>query len=215
MNFFRKFGSFLYWVWYDYQHPKKKRPYGITCYIGLPGKGKTLSLVEKLITLRRQFPRAKIYTNFGFKGEHGRLTDWHDFITLENGDNGIIFGIDEVQDIFNRKDWQSMPPAILAVFAQNRKHAKQFICTSQSYADVVVDLRRRCHLIIECNNIANRWIIQQGFHPEDFKEFDGTRSVRKRAFRYSFIATNPIYDAYDTYAIINSIRDEISQTGQK
>ena len=81
------------------------------------------------------------------------------------------------------------------------------VCTAQSYSDVVIDVRRRCHYIVECRNIAQRWIFQRAFRPDDYKEKDGEYTPRRRAWRRSFIATNFIYDSYDTFAIIKSIAD--------
>jgi len=206
IKFFKHLVQFIRWKIYDFRHPPEKRPYGITCYVGLPGRGKTLSLVEKLFEIKREFPKAKIFTNFGFVEQDGAIKDWHDLLDQENGSDGVVFGIDEVHELFNRKDWASMPPQMLSLFSQNRKHAKQFICTAQAYADIGIDLRRRCHFIIECNNFANRWILQRAFAPEDYKEFDGTRSSRHRAWRRSFIASNAIYESYDTYALINEAK---------
>jgi len=203
---FKKLFQFAKLKYWDYKNPQPKRVFGISCYVGLPGEGKTLSLVEKLNQLKVKFPKAKIYTNFGYVGETGKIERWQDLVDLQNGENGVIFGLDEVHDIFDRKEWLSMPQSVLSLFSQNRKHAKQFICTAQSFADIVIDIRRRCHFIIECRNLANRWIFQRAFRPEDFKEKDGEYTPRRRAWRYSFIATNAIYNAYDTYAIIESVR---------
>jgi ATP-dependent Clp protease ATP-binding subunit ClpX len=207
-SFFKKIPKFLFWKYWDFKHPQISRPYGITCYVGLPGFGKTLSLVEKLLELKRKYPKAIIITNFGFKYQDYDLKDWRDFVNIENGEDGVIFGVDEVQDIFNRTDWQNMPKAILSIFAQNRKHAKQFVCTSQSFADIVIDIRRRAHFIIECRNLANRWIFQRAFTPDEYTEKDGVYIARRRAWRYSFIATNDIYDSYDTYEVIRKIMTE-------
>lgn len=206
-----KLFEFLQLLYYDFKHPPIIRPYGITCYVGLPGCGKTLSMAERLLDLKLQFPKAKIYTNFGFKDQDGIITRWEDLVTIENGEDGVIFGLDEVHDIFNRKDWADMPSTVLTMFSQNRKMAKQFICTAQSFADVGIDLRRRCHYIIECSNIRGRWVFQRAFLPTDYAERDGTRSERRRAWRYNFIADNEIYESYDTYALIKSIRSDISK----
>lgn len=204
-SFIRKIFQFLKWKIYDIKHQSPKRPYGITCYVGLPGAGKTLSLAENLLRLKMEFPQAKIYTNFGFKYEDGALTNWQQLVNLHNGEDGIIFGLDEVHDIFDRKEWKSMPKTVLQLFSQNRKFAKKIICTSQSFADIVIDIRRRCHFIIECRNIASRWIFQRAFRPDDYKEKDGVYTPRRRAWRYSFIASNTIYNCFDSYKVIENI----------
>lgn len=208
----KKFFRLLYWKWWDIRHKQRKRPFGISCYIGLPGSGKTLSLSEKLMQLKTQFPKAKIYTNFGWRYQNDAIKDWRDLIEYENGEDGIIFGLDEVHSVFDRYDAGKIPREILEVFSQNRKMAKQMLCTAQSYADILVDIRRRCHYIIECRNFLNRWIFQKAFAPEDYKEKDGEYTARQRAWRYSFIATNFIYDSYDTYAVIRNIKEQLKET---
>lgn len=208
--------SFFYWVWWDRKNPQKARPFGITCYVGLPGSGKTLSLVEELERLRIKFPEAKIYTNFGYKHEHGPILKWQDLVTIENGPEGVIFGLDEVHSIFDRKGWNKMPPEVLQLFSQNRKYAKQLICTAQAFEDVVVDIRRRTHLIIECRMVLNRWVFESAFFKNDYKEgVDGTYKPRRRAWRYNFIATNYIFELYDTYQIIKNIRSEMDFSQEK
>jgi len=205
MSFFRKLPLFLKYVYKDWKFPPADRPYGIMCFVGLPGSGKTLSLVEDLIAKKEIYPKAKIYTNFGFKNQDGEIKSWKDLINITNGADGVIFGLDEVHSMFGRNDWRDMPAGILQVFSQNRKHAKQFLCTAQSYADIVVDIRRRCQFIVECRTVLNRWVIQRAFNPQNYQDHDGERKLRKRAWRNSFIATDEIYDAYDTYAIIESL----------
>lgn len=207
MTFFKKLFLFISCKIWDFRNPQEYRPYGIRCYVGLPGSGKTLSVVEQLIEAKKLYPKIKIYTNFGFQAEDGPLKSWQDLIDLENGNDGVIFALDEVHTMFGRKDWQTIPPAILQVFSQNRKMAKQFLCTAQSYADIVVDLRRRCEYIIECNSFMTRWVIQRAFTASNYQQdHDTDRTYRKRAFRHSFIATNEIYESYDTYAIIDALR---------
>lgn len=205
-----KIFEFLKWVIYDLKHPKKDRPYGITCYVGLPGTGKTLSMSEKLLQLKQRFPKAVFYTNFAWIHEDGQITSWRDLKNINNGEDGVIFAIDEVQDIFGRKDWVKMPKYILSLFAQNRKHAKMFVCTSQAYADIVIDLRRRCHWIIECSNLWGRWVFQRYYKNQDYiaiENKDNEYRLGKCRHKYDFIASNSIYDSYDTYKIIDTIEE--------
>ena len=77
---FRKIRSFFYWKFYDFKNPQKKRPYGIYCYVGRPGFGKTVSMVEKLTRLKIQYPKSKIYTNFGYKYQDGFVRSQDDLL---------------------------------------------------------------------------------------------------------------------------------------
>lgn len=211
---FKKLLKFLYWVWWDIRNPQKPRPFGIYVFVGLPGSGKTLGLVEQLERSKISFPKAKIYTNFGYLGQDGEITKWQDLLEYENEDDGVIFGLDEVHSIFDRKDWNKMPPEILELFSQNRKFAKQLLCTAQSFSDVVVDIRRRTHFIIECRMLARRWVLLRGFTHENYRSGeDGVYTMRKRSWRYSFIADNDIFAKYDTFQVIKNIRlqDDFSE----
>ena len=208
MVFIEKVYWFCYYLYRDFRWPKPKRPYGITCYIGLPGCGKTLSMVQELDRLREEFPYALIGTNFGYKFQDFALKDWEQLISVNNGADGVIFGFDEVQYTFDRKEWDGIPAGILEIFGQNRKHAKQFLCTSQAYGDVSIDLRRRCKFIIECQNLwdRNRWFFLKYFRPEDYALRDTTRTIRIRAKRLSFIATDDLYARYNTFDLIPDIK---------
>jgi len=212
-SWLKKLGEFIRWKIWDFKNPIEKRPFGITVFCGLPGSGKTLALVDQLNRRKKDFPKCKIYTNFGYNNQDGELTDWQQLVDINNGTDGVIFGLDEVHSFFGRNDWQKMPPAILSVFSQNRKVAKEFICTAQAFADVVVDMRRRTHYVIDVRNVLNRWIICRGFTTNNYPvngENENTLKPRKRVIKYSFIADNDVYNAYDTYKVIESLRDHMS-----
>lgn len=70
----------------DYIKLDKKafRGYGFWCYSGLGGSGKTVSMVDYLIILRRKYPKLKIYTNFDFDYSDGYLEKWQDIVQLTN-----------------------------------------------------------------------------------------------------------------------------------
>jgi len=206
LKFLQKLNKFIRLVIYDYYNPVVERPFGISCYVGLPGSGKTLSLVHELDRRKRKFPNAKIYTNFGYNRQDGAVENWQQLIDIENGEDGVIFGIDEVHSIFGRNDWRNMPSGILMVFSQNRKFAKEFICTAQAYEDIVIDMRRRCNWIVECKTFMKRWVFQRAFSSVMYSIKDDLKTKSRKAWKYNFIADEQVYNAYDTYAIIENIR---------
>lgn len=60
------------------------RGYGFHIYCGLGGSGKTLSLVNYLLKMRKKYPKLKIYTNFYFSEGDGLIKDWSDLINITN-----------------------------------------------------------------------------------------------------------------------------------
>jgi len=202
---FVKIWQFINLLIYDYKHPQPKYPYGVNIYVGLPGTGKTLSMVEYLTRAKIEFPGVKIYTNFNFKGQDGFISSWRDLNKIEN-DKGVIFAIDEIQLTFNSRNWSEFPPEMTFLITQNRKLKKQLVCTAQSFSHVDKSFRDLTNNVVECRNIANRWFFNRAFETTDYtKNFDTDRKFRSRAWRYNFIATNELYESYDTLRILQKL----------
>ena len=72
---------------------KTFKEYGCTIYVNEQGAGKTASMVEYLDRMKRQYPKVKILTNFGYKGEDKPFTDWNDMRIYRNGLDGVIFAM--------------------------------------------------------------------------------------------------------------------------
>lgn len=60
------------------------RGYGFWCYCGLGGSGKTLSMVNQLIKIKKKYPDVKIITNFNFKYADGKIETWRDLLNASN-----------------------------------------------------------------------------------------------------------------------------------
>lgn len=66
------------------------RGYGFWCYCGLGGSGKTLSMVNQLIKIKKKYPDVKILTNFNFDYSDGKIESWRDLLNTTNFKNFII-----------------------------------------------------------------------------------------------------------------------------
>lgn len=66
--------------------------YGLRVYTGRQGAGKTIGLVYDLERYRKRYPKAKIYTNFGYKYETAPLNSLNDLLdpAFKNGTDGVI-----------------------------------------------------------------------------------------------------------------------------
>jgi hypothetical protein len=177
------------------------KPYGVWMYVGLGGSGKTISMIEYLERMKKKHKGIKIYTNFEYKNQDGRIRGWRDLIDIKD-DNGVIFGFDEISGTFNAKEWKNFPYEIFTLLCQSRKMNKQIVCTAQSYDDVDVAIRRKCNYIIECKCLMGRWIFNKAFLRNEYERGEdhlGRKKRRLRAWRYSFVAGDELRNMYDTY----------------
>lgn len=185
--------------------------YGVWLYVGLPGRGKTVSVVEYLDRMRRRWgDRILIYTNFGWVHQDGPLDDWHQL--LEVRDRPTIYALDEVQLTFSSRSWQSFPPEMLVFLTQNRKWGvgAQLLATAQSFDRVDKIFRELTHFVIECRTVAGRWTFQRAFETEDYMRGQDPQvgRLRRRAWRYSFVQTDELRGQYDTMKRLDKLASD-------
>ena len=184
---------------------------GIYLYVGLPGRGKTISIVKKLDEIRATYPDALIVTNFGYKYEHASLTSWKQLVNLKNGASGIVFAIDEVQLTFNSRAWKDFPPDMVTLLTQNRKERKLILTSAQSYDRVDKVFRELTNYVVRCRTIGGRWTFNRAFLREEYEAFvsgygkSGRKAVT--SWRFSFIQTDELRSQYDTFKILTRLSD--------
>ncbi len=189
---------------------KKFRGYGFWLYCGLGGSGKTLSMVEYLNRMHKKYPKVKIYTNFYYKYADGPINSWQDLIDYDNGDDGIIFGFDEIHLTFASQNWQDCPNNMLDYISQQRKLHKQIVASSQVFTRIDKKLREQTNYVVECRSILlGRWVFNRAFNTAEYLANDekGDNGARKRhrAWRYSFVAFDKIRNSYDTMQLMKEL----------
>lgn len=220
-NFFMKFKPLkaLSLACKDYikMDKRKFRGYGFWLYCGLGGSGKTLSMVEYLKRMREKYPNVKIYTNFNCSIADGQINNWEELINYDNGDEGIIFGFDEIHLTFASTEWEKCPSNMLEYISQQRKLHKQIVASSQVFTRIDKKLREQTNYVIECKSLfLGRWIFNKAFNTAEYLANDekgdkGARK-RKRAWRYNFVAYDSIRKLYDTMQIMVELKKGKSDT---
>lgn len=214
LKFFSMFLDFIRWKIYDLimQIIKGKQfdLFGVTCYCGRQGSGKTIGIVEILERIRNRFPEAIICTNINYAKQDLALTSWLQLLYLRNGEKGVIFVIDEVQN--NGLDWTKFPETLMKVITMQRKQKIKIYLTSQVFKNVVIQLRRQCFDVVECKTILGRWSKQKCYDAEEYNNvIDNPTPEKKRRllkkFKYSYIQSNRIRKLYDTNEIVDTLRD--------
>lgn len=214
-GFFFKLAKFLRWKIVDLirfiRNPRKDlHLYGIWLYCGLYGQGKTMALTEYLMRMREKYGnRIYISTNYGFKYEDFPLNNWQELLT--NYDRPVIFGYDEIQNEFNSRDYKNFPYELVRLLTQNRKgHGKQIVGTAQRFGRVDKVIRELCTHVVECHTLFGRWTFLKKYDVDDYTEMlhqvdiMKKRKVPKR--RYSFVQTDKLRDAYDSFQMLESAK---------
>lgn len=196
------FRSMAYNLAFLRENPDYFDPDGIWCFCGAQGQGKTLSAVQTVLKLHEAYPKALICSNLSIKGiDVIPFTDYSQIIELDNGIEGIIFLIDEIQSIWNCMEAKDIPMDELATLCMNRKARRVVIGTSQVYGRVAKSIREQYKYVVLCRNylryIQFNTIVDpcpDGYTQEDEGHFVG-EIIKKSIFFHSPAA----YQAYDTY----------------
>lgn len=192
------------------ENPDYFDPDGIWCFCGSQGSGKTLSMVQTLLAVAAEYPKAQICSNLQINGLDRDIipfTDYSQISELTNGILGIIFVIDEVQSVWNCIESRNIPISELSTLCQNRKDRRLVLCTSQVYGRVAKPIREQYKYVVLCRNILKYIQFNTVVDPcsgdytsEDDGHFSG-EIIKKSLFFHSPAA----YKSYDTFNKIERI----------
>mgnify|MGYP004476049933 FL=1 len=214
LRFLTMFIDFLRWKIYDLFlsliNGKKFNLYGVTCYCGRQGSGKTIGVIEQLERIKKVYPECLICTNINYIKQDIPLTSWLQLLYLRNGDKGVVFVIDEVQN--NGLDWSKFPETLLQVITMQRKQKIKIYLTSQVYKNVVIQLRRQCFEVVECKTFLGRWTRHKCYDADEYNNIIDIATPEKKMklqkkWKYSFIQSNFLRDLYDTNQIVDTLKD--------
>ena len=217
LRFFSMFLDFLRWLLYDLFYTiingKVFKPYGLTCFVGRQGGGKTISMVEYLDRMKELYPDSIVITNFNYTKQDMPFTNWRQFTEVRNGLKGVIFAIDELQNEYNSNNWKDFPEDLLSVVTMQRKQRIKIVATTQVFTRVVKQLREQCYEVVECKTFLGRWTKQKCYDADDYNYIiDNPTPERKfktrKKWKYSFIQSNFIRQLFDSYAVVKSVKNK-------
>lgn len=177
---------------------------GLIVFEGRQGSGKTMSMVEFILRMQEEYPLAKTTTNFGLISQNKELKDWKMLIDYKNDKQGVIVGMDELQNWFSSNDSKNFPPEMLGIITQNRKNRRIILGTSQNFYLLAKAIRsqatevRRCSTLFGCLTIVKR--------VEPILDSEGNVQEWKNRGMYFFVHNKKLRNAYDTYKVIENLR---------
>lgn len=208
IHFFKLFFHDLYLI---IKFGKKFDLYGVTVFVGRQGEGKTISMVDYLDRMSKKFPECLIITNFDYANRDKRMESWDDIFNIRNGEEGVIFAIDELQNEYDSTKWKDFPEGLLSEITMQRKQRIKIVATSQIFGRMVKQLREQTFEVVECRTFFNRWTVNKCYDAWEYENCDGDREKIRKLFKrwkWSFIQTDELRERYDTYEKIQKIAKE-------
>lgn len=138
----------------------KRGKFGIYCYCGKQGKGKTYSVVEFL----KNEAKLPIYSNVHLKGiKYTYFTGFDQLLELRSEHDCIIV-FDEIFTALTKTS--RINTEVLDFLSQMRKRQIIFITTAQEWLEINITLRRYCRYQIDCDmrNILGLGLLIKRFY---------------------------------------------------
>lgn len=125
--------------------PKRGR-FGVYCYCGKQGSGKTYSVVE---FLKNQDKNVKIYSNISsLQGIEYTYFNGFDNLLKLRDEHDCIIVYDEIFTALTKSS--KLSNEVLDFLSQMRKRRIVFLTTAQEWLEINITLRRYCRYQIEC-----------------------------------------------------------------
>ena len=177
--------------------------FGIYCYCGKQGKGKTYSAIEFLL----QNKDKKIYANLkSLKGvKYTPIGGFDDLLSLRNEHDCIIF-YDEIFTALTRNT--RITTQVLDFLSQMRKRRIILITTAQEWLEVNITFRRYCKFQIDCNMFPflNSGLLIKTFHDAELMKWSNEDNEYVAPIVETTISkcNLEVVKSYDTFETINS-----------
>ena len=182
--------------------PKRGR-FGVYCYCGKQGSGKTYSAVEFLLN-NSHMP---IYSNVStIKGvDYTYFTGFDNLLLLRDKTDCIIF-YDEIFTALTKSS--KINQQVLDFLSQMRKRRIIFITTAQEWLEINITLRRYCRYQIECkmlNIFGLGLLIKHFYDAEQLKWSNEDNEYIAPLLETTISKCNlDIANSYDTFEQIKS-----------
>ena len=199
---------------------KKKWKYfqafGIDMFVGMFGKGKTLSMVHRARSLYKKYGDTLVfYSNFKLEDiPYIPLINFNQLVDLGNempeGVQGYVVLIDEISSVLSHRNYASFPLELIGLLCQQRKKHVYIMCTAQRFFMVDKIWRSITTNVIDCNKYW-RFAHASYYDAWDYENAMNTQLI-KRYYHSWWFVKNSDYNGYDTSEMISksSAHDFIS-----
>lgn len=176
--------------------------YGIDCFIGLFGHGKSLSMIHRATKIYAQYgDTIRFFSNVHLNNiPYIELVNFQQLVDLGEEDNskyqGNVVLIDEVENVLNNRNFAKFPLALLHIINQQRKSKTYIMMTSPRFFQIDKMMRQITTKVYVCNKF---WRFQhlETFDAWDYENAMNTRDIKRLSNIWWFVK-NQDYNAYNT-----------------
>ena len=183
-------------------HPDYFYPEGITIFSGSQGDGKTLSATRLVTNILRDYSKAIFCTNLEVKSVFNKTVEFtglEDLEKVNNGEKGVVFLIDEIQNYLNSLMSRNIPLSTIVELTQQRKQRKLIIGTSQVYSRMAKPLREQVRNVVICKKYFKFIQVNKLIDSQETKENSQGRLVTYPKETFIWIHSPLFYKSYNTY----------------
>lgn len=176
--------------------------YGIDMYIGMFGKGKTLSLVNTCNNIYHRYGDSVCFiSNIHLsKIPYVKLENFQQLVDIgedpPEGVKGFVIVIDEISSVLSHRNYANFPLDLLPVLMQQRKLKMKCLCTAQRFFMVDKIWRSITTNVIDCKKY---WRFQSNimYDAWDYENAMNDKLIKKIGSRWFFVKDS-LYKSYDT-----------------
>lgn len=177
----------------------RRGKYGVYCFCGKQGSGKTFSTVL-FLSKHQEYP---IYSNVSLQGiKYTKINTFKEMLQIKG--SKIIIVWDEIFSALSKTS--KIDPDIMSFLSQQRKREVIFITTAQEWMEIPMTLRRYVRFQIDCSilNILPFSILVERYRDGENMKWDQLENdyvapiIRTKVTKMAFKIT----EMYDTFEVI-------------
>jgi hypothetical protein len=199
--------------YFKFEEYKEFKGYGLHCYVGLFGSGKTSSMVRDAYLYALKYKQLTILTNMKLQNfpKHTKIIEMDNYKQIIESPANTLILIDEISTVFNSRDWkkEGIPADLLEQLLQVRKQRKMMFCTAQRFKHVDALIRDITATVRVCRCYMERWNIVKTYDGEDFNNNYGN-SLHKPICLHmkGFVQTDFMRTLYDTHEMVEKMKKQ-------
>lgn len=185
-------------------------PYsGIYMFSGGQGTGKTLNAVQFILDIKKKYPKSILISNIPLNID-GVIPyqGLEDFDNYENGTDGIIYFLDEIQSMYSSMQSKHVGDEQLYIWAQNRKNRRVIIGTTQRFSRVAKPIREQTKYLYDMRGHLLNIFSYRAYNGYCFDD-DGKYTEPRPPMQFCCPELNA-YKAYDTRYIVHWKGDKLN-----